>query len=253
MVRLIKRQMNVETDIRVVWVSEGEAQEATIREAPAWIKLPVKMPPYGSEAFRKLRIDMFLRKSFLEQSPFDEVSMGIAHELSHLVLDSINHPLRGCEKAVDLTAMMLGFRSLFVTGIYKEMRLKDHIAIRQLGYLTPEEVRQADQIIGHDQNMSRTTRPQPAFLEHLNKLLSKSWAYRAFGENLINRLSKWRLPALAFLSVPSIVLASCLVWAYGWLPPRQTGQHLADQTASINPRRPRVSKRQIELCKFKFA
>jgi hypothetical protein len=45
MVRLIKRQMNVETDIRVVWVSEGEAQEATVKDAPAWIELPAKMPP----------------------------------------------------------------------------------------------------------------------------------------------------------------------------------------------------------------
>jgi hypothetical protein len=101
----------------------------------------------GGEAFRQLRIDILLRKSFLEQSPFDEVSMGIAHELSHLVLDSIKHPLRRCEKAVDLTAMMLGFRCLFATGTCKEIHLKDHIEVRQQGYLSPEEVRRADRII----------------------------------------------------------------------------------------------------------
>jgi hypothetical protein len=101
-----------------------------------------------------------VRKSFLEQSPFDEVSMGIAHELSHLVLDSVKHPLRRCEKAVDLTAMMLGFRCLFATGTYKEIRLKDHIEVRQQGYLSPEEVRQADQIIEEYQDTLRPTQPQ---------------------------------------------------------------------------------------------
>ena len=72
MVRLIKRAMNIETDIRVVWVSKGEAEDAKIKHAPAWIRLPSEMPPYGSEAFQQLRIDIFLRRSFLEQSQFDE-------------------------------------------------------------------------------------------------------------------------------------------------------------------------------------
>ena len=77
-------------------------------------------------------------RSFLEQRPFDEVSIGIAHELSHLVLDSIKHPLRHCEKAVDLTAMMLGFRRLFATGTYKEIRHQNHLEVRQQGYLSHE-------------------------------------------------------------------------------------------------------------------
>jgi superfamily II DNA or RNA helicase len=34
-------------------------------------------------------------------------------QLSHIVLNSIGHQLRGCEKAVDLTAMLLGFRRLY--------------------------------------------------------------------------------------------------------------------------------------------
>jgi hypothetical protein len=64
MVRLIKRAMNIETDVRVVWVSKGEAEDAKIKHAPAWIRLPSEMPPYGSEAFRQLRIDIFLGRSF---------------------------------------------------------------------------------------------------------------------------------------------------------------------------------------------
>ena len=39
----------------------------------------------------------------------DRIAIAIAHELSHVVLDSIHHPLRGCEKA---TAMLLGFRAI---------------------------------------------------------------------------------------------------------------------------------------------
>jgi hypothetical protein len=243
MVRLIKRAMNIETDVRVVWVSKGEAEDAKIKHAPAWIRLQSEMPPYGSEAFRQLRIDIFLRKSFLEQSPFDEVSMGIAHELSHLVLDSIKHPLRRCEKAVDLTAMMLGFRCLFATGTYKEIQLKDHIEVRQQGYLSPEEVRRADRIIEQYQDTPPPTQPQTEEtigrirqvhirLAQLRYLVAARLDFR---ERLNYLVSKRRPSALALLSVLFIVIASWLIWATGWLPQRETNRRSADQTAMINP------------------
>ena len=41
--------------------------------------------------------------------PFDWIVAGFAHELAHVVLCSINHKLQKDEKAVDLTAMILGY------------------------------------------------------------------------------------------------------------------------------------------------
>ncbi len=200
------------------------------------------MPPYGSEAFRQLRIDIFLRRSFLEQSPFDEVSIGIAHELSHLVLDSIKHPLRRCEKAVDLTAMMLGFRCLFGTGTYKEIQLQNHMEVRQQGYLSPEEVRQADRIIQEYQDTPRRTQSQTE--ETIDRIrqqvqirlaqLRYAIARLDFREHLTNLMSKLRPSALAFLSIPFIVIAGWIVWANGLLPLVETSRRSADQTAAIN-------------------
>ena len=241
MVRVIKRAMNVETDVRVVWVAKGEAEDAKIKHAPAWIRLPSEMPPYGSEAFRQLRIDIFLRKSFLEQSPFDEVSMGIAHELSHLVLDSIKHPLRRCEKAVDLTAMMLGFRCLFATCTCKEIQLKDHIEVRQQGYLSPEEVRRADRIIEQYQDTPPPKQPQTEeTIDRISQVQIRGRRLRylvarlGLREHLNNLMSKWRPSAVGLLSVLFILIASWLIWANGWLPPRETSRRSADQTALIN-------------------
>ena len=145
MVRLIKKTMNIEVRLVVAWVNSGGTP--TMKDAPAWIQLPPNMPFYGSEAFRGLKITMFLRKSFLEQSKYDQAAIAIAHELSHVVLESIGHPLRGCEKAVDLTAMLLGFRQLYASGSYKEERSGDRTRSQKLGYLSPEEVQLANQLL----------------------------------------------------------------------------------------------------------
>jgi Putative peptidoglycan binding domain len=147
MVRLIKKTMNVEVDIRVLWVPESAVNTGPAKDAPAWVSMPAEMPPYGSKSFSQMRLDMYLRKSFLAQSAYDQIAIAIAHELSHMVLDSIKHPLRRCEKAVDLTAMLLGFRSLYGSGSQKERRSQQRATIHQLGYLTSNEVQLADQII----------------------------------------------------------------------------------------------------------
>jgi hypothetical protein len=112
MVRLIKQVMNVEVSLRIVWVPEGAAETGATKGASAWISVPKEMPAYGTKAFKDMRQDLYLRRSFLQRSSLDRIAIAIAHELSHVVLDSIHHPLRGCEKAVDLTAMLLGFRAI---------------------------------------------------------------------------------------------------------------------------------------------
>jgi len=50
----------------------------------------------------------------LKTKPFNWVVAGFAHELSHVVLFSIGHGLQHEEKAVDLTAMILGYQQFIV-------------------------------------------------------------------------------------------------------------------------------------------
>jgi hypothetical protein len=137
MVRLIRSAMNLDVRLLVGWVNSGGAKEMS--RAPAWVEMPTNMPFYGTPEFKKLSVRMFIRKEFLENSSYDKVAIAIAHELSHIVLDSIHHPLREEEKAVDLAAMLLGFSRLYMRGA--------HTTTSKLGYLTPSELAAAARIL----------------------------------------------------------------------------------------------------------
>ena len=96
--------------------ASGSGGPKGFEQTPAWVSLPENMPFYGTPESKKLTLRMFIRKSFLAQSSYAQAAIAIAHELSHVVLDSIRHPLRREEKAVDLTAMLLGFSELYRRG-----------------------------------------------------------------------------------------------------------------------------------------
>lgn len=145
MVRLIRSTMNIEVRLIVGWVNSGA--HSGMERAPAWVQTPVPMPYYGTAAFKATTIRVFIRKSFLEQSTYDKAAIAIAHELSHVVLDSIRHPLRREEKAVDLTAMLLGFSRLYVSASHTEERHGNTVTRRQLGYLSPPELLAASRIL----------------------------------------------------------------------------------------------------------
>jgi hypothetical protein len=153
LVELIRKTMNVEVNLRVAWVNSGGPETA-----PAWIVLPERMPFYGSEAFRKMTITMYIRKSFLAESSYEQAAMAISHELSHVVLESIGHSLRKMEKVVDLTAMLLGFRILFKSGCYRESHIGNFIHSQKLGYLSPEEVHLADKLLAQDEPVAQAKR-----------------------------------------------------------------------------------------------
>jgi hypothetical protein len=87
---------------------------ATDSSPPMWIETPKSMPPFGTSEFKQTRVIVNARRDLLETKPFTWVVAGFAHELSHVVLFSIGHPLQHEEKAVDLTAMILGYQ-VFVT------------------------------------------------------------------------------------------------------------------------------------------
>jgi hypothetical protein len=85
--------------------------DTTDQSAPMWIETPGKMPLFGSPEFHHTRVIVNARKDLLDTKSFTWVVAGFAHELSHVVLFSIQHELQNDEKAVDLTAMILGYRS----------------------------------------------------------------------------------------------------------------------------------------------
>jgi hypothetical protein len=135
--------------------------------APAWVQLPKQMPPYGTDAFRRIRATIYLRKDFLRRMPFETVASVIAHEMAHIVLEATGHPLRDKEKAVDLTAMILGFAELYTIGVTHRMNhriyepeasgagftvssgdtiLRKTVSYK-FGYLSHEEVQHAASII----------------------------------------------------------------------------------------------------------
>lgn len=106
----------IQTALRLsdISLSVGYVKSGGPAHAVAWVETPLPMPAYGSPAFKQLRVPMYIRKEFLENVDFPLTVMAISHELCHVVLNSIGHSLKHVEQAVDLTAMYLGFRHVFI-------------------------------------------------------------------------------------------------------------------------------------------
>jgi hypothetical protein len=100
----IKNSMRLDLKVGLRIVNSAESS------APMWVELPKTMPPFGTREFRQIRVVVNVRRDLLETKPFIWVVAGFAHELSHVVLFSIGHELQHEEKAVDLTAMILGYQ-----------------------------------------------------------------------------------------------------------------------------------------------
>jgi len=109
MLRLVQNSMKLDMSLRIGCVNSGGPTHA-----PAWVETPIRMPIYGTAAFKATRVTAYFRKSFLEESPLPVVVAGMAHELSHVVLNSTGHAFRKEEAAVDLTAMILGYREFYL-------------------------------------------------------------------------------------------------------------------------------------------
>ena len=143
-VRLIRKTMNVGVNLTLHWTSGPPPHE----KSQAWVKIPPAMPYYGTPEFKALKMDMFILKSFRDGSTRDEFAIVVAHELSHVVLDSIAHPLRDEEKAVDLTAMLLGFSFLYRAAAHTIWRAGlNTYKTSHLGYLSEWEVNAASKIL----------------------------------------------------------------------------------------------------------
>ena len=114
---------------------------------PMWIELPEPMPAFGTAEFNETRVIVNARRDILETGPFAFVVAGFAHELSHVVLFSIGHRLQNDEKAVDLTAMILGYQYDICDAEFTET--KGELSEKwRLGYLTSTEARAARRYLG---------------------------------------------------------------------------------------------------------
>src|SRR5689334_2106083 len=94
----IKRQMRLNLRVGLRIVTDGSPS------SPMWIETPQRLPLFGTTEFQRTRVIVNVRQDLLQTKPFNWVVAGFAHELSHVVLFSISHPLQKEEKAVDLTA-----------------------------------------------------------------------------------------------------------------------------------------------------
>ena len=101
----IKTSMRLDLKVGLRIVERAEAKN------PMWVELPRPMPSYGSPAFRATRVVVNARAVDLAERSFVWVVAGFAHELAHVVLSAIDHRLQHDERAVDLTAMALGYQA----------------------------------------------------------------------------------------------------------------------------------------------
>lgn len=99
-------QLNLRVGLRIV--------QSAAPSPPMWIETPDPMPAFGTPEFERTRVIVNVRRDLLETKPFIWIVAGFAHELSHVVLFSIGHSLQHEEKAVDLTAMILGYQRFIV-------------------------------------------------------------------------------------------------------------------------------------------
>src|SRR3989344_2146748 len=107
MLGAIRDKLNLNMRLRLARVNVGGL------DAPMWIEVPKPMPGFGTRAFRNASVTVYIRKTFITRAPYGAMVVGMAHELSHVVLEALRHPLRNQEEAVDLAAMLLGFRDIF--------------------------------------------------------------------------------------------------------------------------------------------
>lgn len=152
LVTAIKALVNLDLRMRVgIYKSGG-------RTSPAWIEMPSSMPPYGTEAFRKVIVTLGLRRDFCDEASFESIVCAIAHEMAHIILDATGHPRRRDEKVVDLTAMVCGFSEFYVQGTTRRETRGSHTIVHRFGYLSKEEVEFAAKLMKKMRSDLRTSR-----------------------------------------------------------------------------------------------
>lgn len=114
MLRSVKEKLRLPVRLRLGLTNSGGPVGRSGREVPAWVEHTTPTPMYGTQAFEQHRVTVFIRRTFIADVPFGVIVVAMAHELCHVVLDALGHPLCNQEEAVDLTAMLLGYRAFYL-------------------------------------------------------------------------------------------------------------------------------------------
>lgn len=97
---------------------------------------------------RSRLIALGINPYFLNRASYHAIISMFAHECAHIVLELEKHPLRKCEKFVDLTAMYFGFCEHFLFGQRYTARFENNSKY-SCGYLTHLERAYAARRLGH--------------------------------------------------------------------------------------------------------
>jgi hypothetical protein len=88
-------------------------------------------PIYGTWAFKQMECIIAIDLPHFSSHSFETFAAGISHELCHIILDCIYHPLRKMETVVDLLAMVLGFAEITLAGNFYHDGEEGGLIIRQ--------------------------------------------------------------------------------------------------------------------------
>ena len=125
MLEFIRKDLGLKTRIKVKIV---QAKDSTHK---AWFEAKPN-DIFGIASPRK-PVMIQLQRSFLQERDFEAEVVVMAHELSHLMLFAKADPLCVCEEAVELTAMVLGYRKYY-SSVYKprQVGMRERLHLRGL-------------------------------------------------------------------------------------------------------------------------
>lgn len=119
--------------------------QENLDKAPAFVVRSPYLPLYGSPSFNNFKILIFIFR-WLTNYPLETFLFCIAHELTHVVLDAIRHPLQNNEVAVDLAAMLFGFSDVIKVGRRVNGSLCGYLNDHQF-QIAYQEIKKRSQII----------------------------------------------------------------------------------------------------------
>ena len=109
LISLMKNHLSINCRLKIRCIDKPLPVKGHFKSAN--IFMPANFPLYESIEYRNLVLEISFHKELLNN--FYAFVMIMSHELSHIVLYSLNHPLKFSEKATDIAAINLGFSRFF--------------------------------------------------------------------------------------------------------------------------------------------
>lgn len=82
----------------------------------AYVNIPSDIPMYGSDRFNRMTFMIYISKSATIR--YETFVYTLAHEMSHIVLNSMHHKCKESEEATDLLVMVKGFSRIMKDCIH---------------------------------------------------------------------------------------------------------------------------------------